>query len=43
VTQTAETLSLHTALPDQPGLKLESERDPVEVIIIDSAQLPTPN
>jgi uncharacterized protein (TIGR03435 family) len=43
VTQTAETPSLLTALQDQLGLKLESERGPVEVIIIDSAQLPTPN
>ena len=43
VTQTAETPSLLTALQDQLGLKLESERGPVEVIIIDSVQLPTPN
>jgi uncharacterized protein (TIGR03435 family) len=43
VTQTAETPSLLTALQDQLGLKLESERGPVEVVIIDGAQLPTPN
>jgi uncharacterized protein (TIGR03435 family) len=43
VTQTAETPSLLTALQDQLGLKLESGRGPVEVIIIDGAQLPTPN
>ena len=43
VTQTSETPSLLTALQDQLGLKLESGRGPVDVIVIDSAQLPTPN
>ena len=37
-----EGLSLSTALPEQLGLKLESERGPVDVIVIDSAQMPTP-
>ena len=43
VTQTSETSSLLTALQDQLGLKLESERGPVDVIIIDKAETPTPN
>ena len=43
VTQTSETPALLTALQDQLGLKLESGRGPVEVIVIDSAQPPIPN
>jgi uncharacterized protein (TIGR03435 family) len=35
--------SLLTALQEQLGLKLESTKEPVDVIVIDSAQLPTPN
>jgi uncharacterized protein (TIGR03435 family) len=42
-TQTSETPALLTALQDQLGLRLESARGPVEVIVIDSAQPPTPN
>jgi uncharacterized protein (TIGR03435 family) len=38
-----EGLSLTTALPEQLGLKLESERGPVDVLVIDSVELPTPN
>ena len=36
-------LSLSTALEEQLGLKLESETGPVDMMVIESAQLPTPN
>jgi uncharacterized protein (TIGR03435 family) len=36
-------LSLFTALQDQLGLRLTSEQGPVDVIVIESAQLPSPN
>jgi|SRR5580698_3357363 uncharacterized protein (TIGR03435 family) len=35
--------SLLTALREQLGLKLEIRKEPVDVIVIDSAELPTPN
>jgi uncharacterized protein (TIGR03435 family) len=38
-----EGLSLSTALREQLGLKLESERGPVDVLVIDSVDLPTAN
>ena len=31
------------ALEEQLGLKLESGKEPMEVLVIDDAQLPTPN
>ena len=34
---------LATAIQDQLGLKLESERAPVDVVLIDDVQAPTPN
>ncbi len=34
---------LFTALREQLGLKLESSKEPVDVIVIDSAELPSPN
>jgi len=41
---TEQTLpSIFSVLPDQLGLKLESQRGPVQILVIDSADHPTPN
>jgi uncharacterized protein (TIGR03435 family) len=36
-------ISLFTALPEQLGLKLEPRRAPVEVLVIDHVEQPSPN
>ena len=36
-------VSVFTVLPEQLGLKLESTRGPVEVLVIDSVEQPTPD
>jgi uncharacterized protein (TIGR03435 family) len=36
-------VSIFTALQEQGGLKLESAREVVGVLIIDSAEMPTPH
>jgi len=38
-----EGVSIFTALQEQAGLKLEAAREGVDVLVIDSAEMPTPN
>jgi uncharacterized protein (TIGR03435 family) len=38
-----DVVTIFTALPEQLGLKLESRREPLDQVVIDSVERPTPN
>jgi len=43
IAASADAVSLTTALQEQVGLRLEPQRGPVEMLVIDSVEKPTPN
>jgi uncharacterized protein (TIGR03435 family) len=43
VANPADVVSIFTAVQEQLGLKLESRREPLDVVVIDAVERPEPN